>query len=67
MPCMGRGNLIRGVDDERRWVGEAPNADGEAEGGNEHGDGHEGGEAGEGGVVDADDEDDDECDAGAAD
>eukprot|EP00966_Prymnesium_polylepis_P070688 1642753-Prymnesium_polylepis.1 len=55
-----------GVDDERRWVGEAPSAGGDAEGRDEHGDGHEGGEAGEGDDVDADDEDDDECDAGAA-
>eukprot|EP00966_Prymnesium_polylepis_P180919 4190547-Prymnesium_polylepis.1 len=52
-----------GVDDERRWVGEAPNAGGDAEGDDEHdehGDGREGGEAGEGDDVDADDEDDDE-------
>ena len=55
-----------GVDDERRWVGEAPNAGGGADGGGEHGDGHEGGEADEGGDMDADDEDDDEYDTGMA-
>ena len=40
---------------------------GDAEGGDEHGDGYAGGEAGEGDDVDADDEDDDMCDAGATD
>eukprot|EP00966_Prymnesium_polylepis_P165382 3823453-Prymnesium_polylepis.1 len=33
-----------GVDDERRWAGEAPNPGGGADGGDEQGDGHEGGE-----------------------
>ena len=40
---------------------------GGAEEGDEHGDGYAGGEAGEGDDVDADDEDDDVCDVGAAD
>eukprot|EP00966_Prymnesium_polylepis_P219285 5073327-Prymnesium_polylepis.1 len=55
-----------GVDDERRWAGEAPNPGDGADESYEQRDGHEGGDADEGGDMDADDEDDDEYDTGMA-